>query len=197
MANSPICLSGNLTHMPQLTRTPSGALVCRLRMAADRRTRGAGTNDVWEKTDELFIDVEAWGDLAYNCRTSLLKGMPVIVSGHLVTSTWQDRETGDNRSKIMLRARVVGVDMNRVHVSTRRCRVTPWVTDTGQAYAALEPDEQFIDKDLWTRPKDEFVVPPREEDQPAPAESDGGPADELPQVPRSPEPHPEPDPVAA
>lgn len=145
MANTPITITGNLTQNPTLKRTESGALVCRIRLGADRRvpaTDGTG----WTSLDSLFIDVEMWGDLAYNTRCSVAKGMPVIVSGHLVTTEWADPTTGEKRSRILLRARHVGVDLAKYQVRWRKCRVTAQQADNG-ALAADEIDPAYLDED--------------------------------------------------
>lgn len=146
MANSPITITGNLIQDPTLKRTESGALVCRIRVGADRRVPaadGAG----WASLDSLFIDVEMWGDLAYNTRCSVAKGMPVIVSGTLVTTQWVDPATGENRSRILLRARSVGVDLAKYQVRWRRCRVTAHRADNGALCVTDEIDPRYLDED--------------------------------------------------
>ncbi|MDK8450925.1 single-stranded DNA-binding protein [Corynebacterium mastitidis] len=146
MSNTPITITGNLTQDPTLKRTESGALVCRIRMGADRRVPAAdGTG--WTSLDNLFIDVEMWGDLAYNTRCSVAKGMPVIVSGTLVTTQWVDSATGENRSRILLRARHVGVDLAKYQVRWRRCRVTAQRADNGALCAPDEIDPRYLDED--------------------------------------------------
>ncbi|MBC3185014.1 single-stranded DNA-binding protein [Corynebacterium sp. zg-331] len=145
MANTPITITGNLTQNPRLKRTESGALVCRIRLGADRRVPAAdGTG--WTSLDSLFIDVEMWGDLAYNTRCSVAKGMPVIVSGHLVTTEWCDATTGEKRSRILLRARHVGVDLAKYQVRWRKCRVVAQQTDNG-ALAPDAIDPAYLDED--------------------------------------------------
>ncbi|KQB84782.1 single-stranded DNA-binding protein [Corynebacterium lowii] len=146
MANTPITITGNLTQDPTLKRTESGALVGRIRLGADRRVPAAdGTG--WNSLDSLFIDVEMWGDLAYNTRCSVAKGMPVIVSGTLVTTEWIDPTTGDKRSRILLRARHVGVDLSKYQVRWRRCRVTAQRADNGAMMMADEIDPAYLDED--------------------------------------------------
>ncbi|WPF65654.1 MULTISPECIES: single-stranded DNA-binding protein [unclassified Corynebacterium] len=181
MANTPITITGNLTQDPTLKRTESGALVCRIRLGADRRvpaTNGTG----WTSLDSLFIDVEMWGDLAYNTRCSVAKGMPVIVSGHLVTTEWTDPATGEKRSRILLRARHVGVDLSKYQVRWRKCRVTAQHSDNG-ALVADDIDPTYLDEDK----NPEASVPVEEE----------GFAQAPQAVPLPPEPEEEDHPMAA
>lgn len=118
MPNTPITISGNLTKAPTLRRTTSGAAVLRARVASDRRIPGS-SEDVWVSTDQLFIDVEAWGELARNAKVSLGKGMPVVVTGYLVTQEWQ-QEGKERQSKVVLKARSIAVDLNRHVVQAAR-----------------------------------------------------------------------------
>lgn len=81
MALLPMTITGNLTRDPWLKKLQSGTCVGRLRVAASRRVRDEKAESGWRDVDTLFINVELWGQLAVNVRKSLLKGMPVIVTG--------------------------------------------------------------------------------------------------------------------
>lgn len=50
------------------------------------------------------MDVETWGRQAENCGNFLQKGRPVLVEGRLKQDQWQDKNTGETRSKIKVRA---------------------------------------------------------------------------------------------
>lgn len=58
--------------------------------------------DEWVTQSQAFIDVTFWGDWAEQAAVDLEKGTQVKVTGKLATSTWQDKTTGENRSKLAM-----------------------------------------------------------------------------------------------
>lgn len=153
MSNHPITISGNLTADPYLTRTGNGAFVARMRVATNRPYKAQGSDTQWSYTDQLYIDVDAWGDLAYNCRGSLKRGMPVIVQGVLVTDSWKDPESNQNRSTIRIRARSVGMDLSRHMINSAQSIVTQSVGDNGVEMPVININKELIDKDLTAPPE--------------------------------------------
>lgn len=134
-------LHGNLIDNPVFrTFENSEAELCKFRLAASRRrlttqkgnngneadgASGANTKEVWEDTDQLYIDVECWGQLAVNVAASLKKGLPVLVCGKLVTETWEvdsshPEKEKEMRSKIVLKASHVAFDLSHYQVSSVR-----------------------------------------------------------------------------
>lgn len=105
MANlNKVLLIGNLTRDPELRYTPKGTAVGELGLAVNRRVRDA--NDNW--TDEAtFVDVTVWGNNAENAQKYLTKGRGVFIEGRLQLDTWQDKQTGQNRSKLKVVAEVL------------------------------------------------------------------------------------------
>ena len=93
-------LMGNLTREPEIRYIPSGQAVTTLGLAVNEKY-GKG-DDV--KENVLFVDVTAWGKTAENCAEYLKKGSPVFVEGRLKLETWDDKETGQKRSKIKVTA---------------------------------------------------------------------------------------------
>lgn len=93
-----VLLVGNLTRDPELKYLPSGTAIADLRLAINRRVfdRNAG-----ERKDEtLFIDVTAWEKSAEFCKNYLQKGRAIFVEGRLKMDTWEDKQSGQSRSKI-------------------------------------------------------------------------------------------------
>ena len=98
MANlNKVFLIGRLTQDPELRYTPGGAAVTDLRMAVNRIFAG---REGETKEETLFIDVTVWNRQAENCCQFLKKGRQVHVEGYLRTDSWDDRATGEKRSKI-------------------------------------------------------------------------------------------------
>lgn len=92
---------GNLTRDPEIKYTPKGTAVADLALAINR----VYSTDQGEKREETtFVDVELWGRQAEIAGEYLKKGRPVYIEGRLKLDTWDDKQTGQKRSKM----RVVG-----------------------------------------------------------------------------------------
>ena len=94
-------LIGWMGQDPEMRFTPQGTAVTIISVATKRPSHA----DSEPKTD--WIAVEAWEKLAEQINTHLRKGSRVRVVGHLVTSSWEDRESGQRRSKMVVRAESV------------------------------------------------------------------------------------------
>src|SRR5262249_30698428 len=106
-----VFLMGRLTFDPELRRTPSGVAVTELRMATTQTFTG---RDGERREETLFIDVTVWDRQAENCCQYLRKGSSIHVEGSLRMDNWEDKNTGEKRSKIRVRAdRVQFLDARR------------------------------------------------------------------------------------
>ncbi|WP_448854768.1 single-stranded DNA-binding protein [Corynebacterium frankenforstense] len=176
--NHPVTLTGNLTRKPWLRRTQTGALVVKMRIAADRSLRDEKSKTGWSSVDELFIDVEAWGDLAYNCRVSLDKGSPIVATGYLVTEEWEGKqgatEEERRRSRVLLKARAVAHDLNRHFARVNRCVnvVGRWTNERDPQNQGLFA--QNVDEDLYQPQNVEFGQAPGRDPEPATFETAPG-----------------------
>jgi single-strand DNA-binding protein len=83
-----IHLTGRLTRDPDLRQLPSGASVCKLRLAVDRMGRSNSTG---------YIDVTSFGKPAEAAATVLAQGWLVAVSGRLEYGEWESAD-GAKRS---------------------------------------------------------------------------------------------------
>jgi len=97
-------LSGNLTRGVELRSTPSGAQVAALRVGFT--TRRPDGNGGWADKAN-YVDVEVWGGHAASCAEFLCKGSRVLVSGELDYQEWPDRNSGQKRSALRVRAQTV------------------------------------------------------------------------------------------
>jgi len=102
MANvNKVILIGNLTRDPEVRYTPKGNAVAELGLAINRFF----TQDNGEKREETtFVDVTLWGRQAELAQQYLQKGRPVYIEGRLQLDSWEDKQSGQKRSKL----RVVG-----------------------------------------------------------------------------------------
>jgi single-strand DNA-binding protein len=102
-----VILLGNLTRDPEIKYTPKGTAIANLGLAVSRFF----SNDQGEKQEETtFVDVELWGRTAEIAQEYLRKGRPVFIEGRLKLDQWEDKATGQKRSKM----RVVGETMQLI-----------------------------------------------------------------------------------
>ena len=142
MANlNKVLLLGNVTRDPEVRYTPKGSAVCDLGVAVNRTY----TTDGGEKREEVtFVDVTLWGRTAEVASEYLKKGRPVFIEGRLQMDTWDDKQTGQKRTRL----RVVADNMQLLG------RPPGGGADTGsegrqtnpppKASATPEPDEDEI-----------------------------------------------------
>ena len=92
-----VILLGNLTRDPEVRYTPKGTAVTELGMAVNR----VYTAENGEKREETtFVDVTLWGRTAEIAGEYLKKGRPVLIEGRLQLDTWDDKQSGQKRSKL-------------------------------------------------------------------------------------------------
>ena len=90
-------ITGNLTRDPELRTTPNGASVCSFSVAVNRVYRDASGE---QREDVSFIDCSAWGKLGEMINQYAKKGSGVLVSGRLDQRSWEDKTTGQKRSRV-------------------------------------------------------------------------------------------------
>src|SRR2546423_12167532 len=92
-----VILLGNLPRDPEVRYTPKGTAVTELGMAVNR----VYTAENGEKREETtFVDVTLWGRTAEIAGEYLKKGRPVFIEGRLQLDTWDDKQSGQKRSKL-------------------------------------------------------------------------------------------------
>src|SRR3990172_8458060 len=92
-----VLLMGNLTRDPEVRYTPKGTAVCTLGLAVNENY----TTQSGEKREEtIFVDIDVGGRQAETAGQYLAKGRPVFVEGRLKLDSWDDKETGQKRSKL-------------------------------------------------------------------------------------------------
>lgn len=89
-----VMLIGNLTRDPEVKYIASGTAIAQMSVAVNRRA-GKGKED-----EVAFIEVTAWDKTAEFCKSYLAKGKAIFVEGRLKMDTWDDKQTGQKRSKL-------------------------------------------------------------------------------------------------
>lgn len=98
MANfNKVILAGNLTRDPELRYTPKGTAIADLGLAINRSWK---TETGEAKEEVTFVDVAAYGRTAEVIAQYLKKGRPLLIEGRLKLDQWDDKQSGQKRSKL-------------------------------------------------------------------------------------------------
>lgn len=89
-------IAGNLTRDPELRATPSGAQVASFSVAVNRVFKGADGN---QQEQVSYLDCSAWGRAGETIAQYCKKGSGIIVTGRLEQRSWDDKATGQKRSR--------------------------------------------------------------------------------------------------
>lgn len=102
MANDLNCVSlvGRLVRDIEIKYLTSGTAVGTFSIAVNRSVKNG---EKWEE-DASFIECVAFGKTVENLGKYLVKGKQIGVVGSIKQDRWQDKESGANRSKIVINA---------------------------------------------------------------------------------------------
>ena len=100
-----ITITGNLTHDPELRRTPSGKAVASISIAETPRRRNAQTGQ-YEDGQTSYYTATIWGPAAENAVESLSRGHRVILTGRLVERSFTATR-GDHDGETLRRHEIV------------------------------------------------------------------------------------------
>jgi single-strand DNA-binding protein len=99
-----VMLAGNLTRDPQVRFFANERAVADFGLAINRRYK---TADGQPKEETTFVDVECWGRTAELVGQYLTKGRGAYIEGRLKLDQWDDKESGQKRSKLKVVADTV------------------------------------------------------------------------------------------
>jgi single-strand DNA-binding protein len=98
MANfNKVILAGNLTRDPELKYTSKGMAIAKIGLAINRSWKSESGET---KEEVTFVDVDAFGRTAEVIGQYLKKGRPILVEGRLKLDQWDDKQTGQKRSRL-------------------------------------------------------------------------------------------------
>jgi single-strand DNA-binding protein len=92
-----VILIGNLTRDPELRYTPQGVAIAKIGLAVNRTWK---TESGETKEEVTFVDVDAFRRQAETLAQYLKKGSPLMVEGRLKLDQWDDKQTGQKRSRL-------------------------------------------------------------------------------------------------
>lgn len=98
MANyNKVILMGNLTRDPEVRYAQSGTAIVKFGLAVNRRIQNAEGNWIEEPT---FVDITMFGKRGEAFSRFHQKGKAAFLEGHLRFDQWEDKQTGQKRSKL-------------------------------------------------------------------------------------------------
>lgn len=117
-----VMFAGHLTRDPELKKTTSGLSICEFGLAASRKNK-AKSGEIREEV--CFVEVTVFGKTADAVLKYVSKGSNIYIDGRLVLDQWQDRNDGNNRSKLKIVAESVQFISNSKSESSENNNYTP------------------------------------------------------------------------
>lgn len=93
-----VILMGNLTRDPEMRHLPSNMPVAQIGLAVNERYKDKQTGEWTDRAN--FVDCDAFGRTAEIISQYFQKGSPILIEGKLRMDQWEDRQSGQKRSKL-------------------------------------------------------------------------------------------------
>lgn len=90
-------IAGNLTRDPEVRATPSGSQCASFSIAVNRSYKAA---DGSQQEQVSYLECVAWGKPGETIAQYMKKGSPILVSGRIDQRSWDDKNTGQKRSRV-------------------------------------------------------------------------------------------------
>jgi single-strand DNA-binding protein len=149
-----VILVGNLTRDPEVRYTPKGVAIARVGLAVNRVWR---TETGEQREETTFVDIDVFGRTAEIVGQYLRKGSPALFEGRLRLDTWEDKQSGQKRSKLTVVAETVQLLGSR---------------QQGEASPASQPQQATAQP---PPPEPTNATPPINNSEPLPPEDDDVP----------------------
>lgn len=94
---SKVILAGNLVRDPEMRATTTGSQACNFTIAVNRVYKGS---DGSTQEQVSYLDCVAWGKPGETIAQYTRKGSGIIVSGRLDQRSWEDKNSGQKRSRV-------------------------------------------------------------------------------------------------
>ena len=134
---TPITIVGNLTADPELRFTPNGAAVANFTVASTPRQFDRQSNE-WKDGETLFMRCSIWREAAENVSESLSRGTRVVVTGRLVSRSWQTQE-GENRTVMEMQVDEIGPSLRYATAAVTKAQRGGSSGGWGQSQGGAQP----------------------------------------------------------
>ncbi len=139
-----VTLLGNVTRDIELRYTPQGTAIADVGLAINRQRKDSNGEKQEETT---FVEVTLWAKTAEVTAEYCRKGDPLLVSGRLHLDTWDDRQSGQKRSKL----NVIG---EQIRLLGARRQAKPAAHSTKSPPPSAQPQRQPAPAQQRQAPKD-------------------------------------------
>lgn len=139
-------VAGNLTRDPELRATPSGAQVASFSLAVNRTFKGSDGN---QQDQVSFIECVAWGRAGETIAQYCKKGSGLLVSGRIEQRSWDDKNTGQKRSRV----EIIVEDFSFIGGNSNTGGASSY-GGTAASGKAKKSSDEFVPEDL---PEDEAI----------------------------------------
>lgn len=92
-----VILAGNMTRDPESRALPSGQPLTKFSLAINRTYT---TKDGEKREEVTYVDIDAFGKQAEVIAKYCSKGSGILVEGRLKQDSWDDKKTGEKRTKL-------------------------------------------------------------------------------------------------
>lgn len=92
-----VILIGHLTRDPEIRFTQSGSAICKIGIATTRKWRSENGDS---KEETCFVDVTYFGKPGETIAQYMKKGSAMMIEGRLKLDQWDDKASGQKRSKL-------------------------------------------------------------------------------------------------
>lgn len=105
--SSTVLVAGNLTRDPEVRSLTSGKSVVKVSIAANPRQFDREKNE-WVDGEPVYWEGVAFDKLADNIAASFTKGDRVMMSGTVKSDSWNDKESGVKKTKMVVQIDEIG-----------------------------------------------------------------------------------------
>lgn len=145
MAINKVFLLGNLTRDPELRFSAKGTAVANLTIAVNEKWK----NDAGEDKESVsFVDAVCFGKRAETYAQHHRKGSKTLIEGKLKTESWDDKATGQKRSKLVVHLdgfEFVGDAKQQTDAATRPVQAPAQRTSAPQTQDAAPANDDSSD----------------------------------------------------
>jgi single-strand DNA-binding protein len=127
--SNPITVVGTVTRDPELKFINSGKAMIKFSVVTSKKKKN--DDGSWEDTGTTYWDITAWDVLAENAADALGKGTQVVVLGTAESQEWNDKTTGEKKSKLGITAQHIALSLKKSRPRTEQAAPErdAWATD--------------------------------------------------------------------
>jgi single-strand DNA-binding protein len=116
--SNPITVVGTVTRDPELKFINSGKAMIKFSVVTSKKKKN--DDGSWEDTGTTYWDITAWDVLAENAADVLMKGTQVVVLGTAESQEWNDKTTGEKKSKLGITAQHIAISLKKSRPRTEQ-----------------------------------------------------------------------------